>query len=254
MTMCLFACSDARNVVGKPMEAMIESGEPHKDSNTLAYEHTVNLNAASGEISKVYSAITASCMKVMSPKCVVLESNIQSGNRVEAFLKIRAEPAELKKIMGDLKQFGDIHSQSSKAEDLAGPMADGKRTLAMKVEYRSRLEDLLKKATNDIESLIKLNKELAEVQSQIEAISGENAFMQKRVQTEILNLYIRPFISGSAWGSSTSLLSDINSSLASGSLSAITGLAFLLPWMLVISIFTYVIVIFRRRKQRKNST
>ena len=67
---------------------------------------------------------------------------------------------------------GDVTHQSTSAEDLAGPLADQVKRLALLRDYRDRLEALRVKAASAIDSLIKVNHALAQVQAELEAAAG----------------------------------------------------------------------------------
>lgn len=224
--------------------------EPHT-AKTLAYEHTVRMQVPTGEVIKVHSKVQQACAEAGASGCVVLESRIESGRNTSAFLKLRAEPTAVRKLMASFGELGEIASQSTEAEDLAEPIADGQKALAMKLEYRGRLETLLSKASTDVDSLIKVNKELAAVQSEIDTLTGRNAFLKKRTTTEVLSLTISPSLLGSAWGSLTDLASGINRNLADGTLSAISTVAFVIPWIALLLAITYVIVLLRRRRRSR---
>jgi len=60
----------------------------------------------------------------------------------------------------------------------------------MLTSYRDNLEKLSKKTNASLESLMKVNQEMATVQSEIETLRGEHAFMVDRVQTQTLNISI----------------------------------------------------------------
>ena len=129
---------------------------------------------------------------------------------------------------------------STSAEDLAGPIQDTAKQLAMLTDYRSKLEALRSRSNNDVDALIKLNRELADTQSQIEALTGEQAQLVQRVETEILNVTISSYESRSFWSPIGDSTSEFGDHLSEGIASAITAMAYIIPWSLVLLLLIWV--------------
>jgi hypothetical protein len=122
------------------------------------------------------------------------------------------------------------------AEDLAKPIADSKKKLEMLNDYRSKLESLRTRASTDVDALIKVNKELAEVQSAIEAETGTDSELMQRVDTELLNISISSQAQRAFWRPISDAFTDFKSNLSDGISSVVTALAYLLPWGLTLLI------------------
>ncbi|MFC5474880.1 DUF4349 domain-containing protein [Paraherbaspirillum soli] len=200
----------------------------------MAYEHSLSLDTEEGNVKTVLAKAEALCRNDQVNSCTVLDSNLSSGPQVAAKISLRAKPDGVRAIMKAISANGEVISQSTHAEDLAKPIADSAKQLEMLKDYQRKLLDLNAKARTDIDSLIKISKELASVQSEIESAAGENAHLMQRVNTEILNINIDSRRKGSFWKPIVSAASEFSASLASGISSAITGVAYLLPWLLVI--------------------
>src|SRR5262245_45964119 len=149
-----------------------------------------------------------------------------------------------------LSSQGKVTSLATTAEDLAGPIEDTAKQLAMLTDYRSKLEALRGRGSNDVDALIKLNRELADVQSQIEALSGSQARLVQRVDTEILNVTISSFESRSFWSPIGESASGFGGNLSEGIASAITALAYIIPWGLILALIVWVVrKLWSRRKR-----
>ncbi|SEK20603.1 protein of unknown function [Roseateles sp. YR242] len=119
----------------------------------------------------------------------------------------------------------------------------------MLTAYRAELEALRKRPGNDVDALIKVTHELAAVQSELEEANGKQAQRVQRVETEILNISIQSDRSKSFWRPIALAMSNFGGSLSQGISSTITGLAYLLPWALVIGLVIGVSrKLWRRRK------
>lgn len=206
-----------------------------KAASFLAYEHSLQLDTEEPKVAEVFEAALAACREAASDLCVVLESHVSSGRDASASLKFRAKPNGIRKIMAALSKQADVTNQSTTAEDLEAPIADAAKNLAMLKDYRSKLEALRGRASNDIDALIKVNHELAEVQSNIEASEGKHAHLVQRVDTEILNVSIHSLEHRAFWRPIGFAIADFGSNFSQGISTAITGIAFLIPWALVLA-------------------
>lgn len=203
----------------------------------LAYEHSMTLGVAESQVAALYQTTLATCHAVPNAGCVVLESGLNGGRNANASLKLRVQPSAVKTITTALGKLGKITRQSTHVEDLATPIGDAEKKLAMLTSYRTQLEGLRGKANDDIDAAIKITKELAQVQAEIEEMSGERAHLLKRVQTEILNISIEA--QGAFAAPIQAALHDFADNLAQGISTAITGTAFILPWLLALLLLSW---------------
>ena len=206
----------------------------------LAYSHSLTIDAPDDKIAAVADAGRAACAAAAADLCAVLESEIRTGNEASARLKFRARPAGIQKLRAALSAQGEVTEQSTSAEDLEGPILDQEKSLAMLKAYRSKLEGLAVRADTNVDALIKLNHELAEVQSQLESATGTHAHLMQQVQTELLNVTIEAATRRSFSKPVTRAFAEFGSHLAEGIAMTITGVAFLLPWVLVLALFTWI--------------
>lgn len=233
-----------------PLEVKAKEGADSPARRTLAYRHTLQLDAPEGKVAEVHGAALAACQAASAEQCTVLESRISTGRAASASLRLRAKPAGIRKLIAALNQQAEVTDQSTQAEDLAGPLADGEKKLAMLTTYRDELEALRKRAAaNDVDALIKVTRELAQVQSELEAAAGKQAYLVQRVETEILDIGIHADQHPSFWRPVSLALSDFGGSLSQGISTAITGVAYLLPWGVVLGLVVWVArKLWRRRK------
>ena len=221
----------------------------------MAYEHSIQLDAEEKEIVRVYESVLKACRAAAADQCVVLESHLNTGRDVSAGLKFRGKPSGIQKLIAGLSAEGEVISQATRAEDLTSPIEDSAKKLAMLNDYRSKLEALRERASADVDSLIKVNKELAQVQSEIESMTGERAHLVQRVETEILNVSITSIHSRMFWKPIAAAFSDFGSNLSEAFSKAITGVAFLIPWSLVLAAFVWAgrKLWLRARRSRKSA-
>jgi hypothetical protein len=244
----LAGCSK-REPPGPRMQELAADAEPGTatQSRQLAYEHFVDIDAAPDRVKAIHDAGLAAC-RAAAAGCTLLESRIDSEPEASAELKFRARPDVVPTLLAAMGNKAELTRRSTHVEDLSGPIADTARQLAMLDDYRSRLEALRSRAGNDVDALIKVNRELADVQSRYEAEDGKRAVLARRVDTEILNVSIRserhrPFLAPIKRA-----LADFGGNLAQGISIAISGVAYLLPWLFMIALAGWVVRRLWRRR------
>jgi len=222
-------------------------------SRQLAYEHFVDIDAAPDRVAAIHDAGVAACRAAPAGGCTLLESRIDSEPDAEASLRFRARPDVIPTLLAALGRKEGIAHRSTRLEDLSGPLADTARQLAMLQDYRGRLEALRNRAGNDVDALIKVNRELADVQSRLEDEDGKRAVLARRVDNEILSVSIRSDRHRSFWAPIKRSLADFGGNLAQGISVAISGVAYLLPWLVMIALAAWIARrLWRRRRGRAN--
>ncbi len=218
-------------MASSPEQAVSAEASTKASPSTIAYEHTLHLDVPESEVAVRYHTAQSLCKR---DECAILESNLDTGEVFEGSLKLRAKPATIDAIIKALSPQGEVINHNVRGEDLALPISDATKKLSMLQTYRNSLEGLLKRHNVDIDSLIKINQQLAQVQSDIESLSGEKAHLELRVKTEILNISIVSETNRSFYAPIKHTLSEFKSTLASG-ISALIGIiAFVLPFGIVL--------------------
>lgn len=252
MLLTLSGCANKEEPLGSDTPARATS--PTAPGRYLAYEHTIKMDAPEAKIARIFEAGQAACRNAAQDLCTVLASQISSGRYASATMKFRAKPAGIRKLIAALGAQAELKSQSTRAEDLEGPIADASKKLAMQKDYRAKLEALRERASADVDALIKVNRELAQVQSELEATTGTHAHLMQRVDTEILNVSIDTRHSQSFFTPISHALADFGTNLSQGVSGAIIGVAYLIPWALILSfIFWIGRKLWRRRKSGSNA-
>lgn len=232
-------CSSRQEAADSAQAPATQQGHA-KAARQLAYEHEIAIDTAPDRVASIHATGLAACRDAGAAACTLLESRIDSEPEASATLKFRARPDVIPKLVASMGQKADLARQSTRVVDLSGPIADSDRQLAMLEDYRSRLEALRSRAGNDVDALIKVNRELAEVQSSLEEANGKRAVLAQRVETEILGVSIhsdrqRPF-----WAPVKRAFAGFGKDLSQGIAIAISGMAYLLPWlvMLLLAVWT----------------
>jgi len=246
--LALAGCSrPAEHYAAPAGEAPAEAHSGDAIKKHLAYQHDVRIETEDAKVETIFNAVNDLCLKDTADACDVLDSHITTGTGAYASIAVRAKAEGIQKILAALAKQGNIASQSTKVDDLTEPLQDNAKKLDMLTDYRNKLEALRGRANNDIESLIKINKELAETQSQIESLNGQQAHMNQHVETQRLDVTIGTTGHQSSWQPVGEALKNFGDNISQGTASAITGLAYIVPWALVILLFASVIRFIWRR-------
>jgi Domain of unknown function (DUF4349) len=218
---------------------------------TLAYEHQVQLRVAADKVAAAADKVRAACAAVPERGCTVMGSRVNTGDYASAEVTVRAVPTGIQSVRAALPSEGEITGQSTTAEDLATPLTDNAKKLQMLQAYRTNLEALRNRAAADVDSLIKVNQQLAEVQSELESLAGEQAHLQKRVDTELLTVTISSVGSRSLWRPIADAVGEAGGNVAQGTANVITALTFSLPWLVVLVALVWAWRRWRGRTRRQ---
>ena len=202
----------------------------------LATTRHVDMEVASDGIAPLFNATQAACEADAASACVVLQSHFGSGQHAHADLTLRAAPAGVARMLARLRVAGGLVSESAESEDLAAPVVDTDRQVAMAREYRDSLLALRAKGSNDIKTMMSVNEELARVQSQLESATGERAHLQQRIDTETLTISITATGENErhAWQPMSRSLHEFGANLGDAAAGAVTFIAYVIPWACVL--------------------
>jgi hypothetical protein len=219
-------------------------------ASTLALQHSVRLDVDQAKLAEVFESVQAACREPAAQPCDVLDSRIEAGRYPSASLRLRAKPDGIQQLVALLGRQGRIGSRSTSAEDLAVPLGDNAKRLSLLKDYRSQLEAMRTQVNKgDVDALIKLTQELNQVQGEFEALSGEQAQLTRRVETQVLEVSFLPSQQSSFWRPVSTALSEFGGSLSQGTAGLVTCVAYLLPWTLALLPLVWAFRRFRRWRQ-----
>ena len=238
---------------GHATEASAKPGAAQAHASTLAITRSVDIELAPEAIAPAFASARAACEAEGADACVLLEASLTSGESPSAKIRLRAPPASMSRILARLRSGGGIFSESTTAEDLAAPIVETDRRVAMQREYRDSLLALRAKGGNDINALIRVNQELAQVQSELESATGERAQLQQRIATETLTVSFRtPPVGGEGNHPIEGAVGQFGAHLADAAGGTITFVAYLIPWACVLLPLAWVVRwLWRRRRSTR---
>ena len=230
--------------------ASVSALERSGERDTLARTHDVTVDVEAGVLEEGYRAIQGQCEEMES--CTILTASISSGDDRyrSAHVRLRLLPESVSAIESTAAGFGEVIRRSTDAVDLAEPILDQEERLSMLRQYMEDLKGLRESARDDVEALIRVASEMASTQSQIESAEGRRAHLQQRVDTEILSINFVVDQARGFWGTIGGAFVDFGDALANGIASTIRGVAFILPWLVVVIPLLYLVRwIWRRTRE-----
>lgn len=223
---------------------------PQSRSQYLAYEHSVDINVNREELQTGFDSVLESCAADESFECTILDSRIEIGDRASASIRLRVLPGGVGELIAIASETGEVSARATRVEDLEKSILDTNARIAMLTGTRDRLIAIESEATGDVDSLIKIATELGRVQSELEQLQGRSAHQSQRVNKQILTISYHTKRSTSFWAPIGESLSGFGSNLSEGIRDAITVVAYLLPWLVVLFVFLVAIRALWRRRRR----
>jgi hypothetical protein len=230
--------------------------------------HDLAIEMADDMVAPRFDRGRTACLEDQSLNCNLLEASITEGNanagvRPNARLSVRLphesvmrfEALLLEPLPGEDAGEPSLRRRSTNAEDLTMEIAEVDRRLAQAIDYRDRLTVLSRRSDAKVDDLIKVQQNLSEVQSLIEAMTAETRQLNRRVDTELLNISLNSYDRvvnvasplGQAWR-------DSARALGQSTASAFLFVVVLLPWLPLIALGGVALVALWRvlRKVRKH--
>ena len=230
------ASTQALPAMGVQQAAMAPFTSAERRTDTLAYEHTVSIETSKDLLPTRLREVEAACNTDSPSGCTILDVSLNSQQDLpHGSIRMRLAPTGLEPIIALASKDAKVTGRSTHAEDLAEPVADNERQLALLTLHRDRLTELMRGKLN-VDPLITVSKELATVQSQIDALSTAGANLQRRIDTDLLtiNFSLPMQVYAADQSPVTDALRSFGSNFREAVGMVIRFLAVLLPWLVII--------------------
>lgn len=239
------------------------NGEQSAPETYLAYRYAYGLRAPADAVRPLVQQHQQTCEAAGPSLCQIVNSNVTEAgsDRVSARLVIRAEPGWLTTFREGLEADaenagGEVTSSSQSAEDLTRPILDTQARLDAQIQLRERLTGLLDRQGANIEELIRVERELARVNGDIESATAQLRAMRARVSMSIADLTyqseIRP-ISQSTVNPVAEAFRDFAGIVLGGLAVMIRLIAGILPWLILIVPAVWLLARWRRSVNRRKA-
>lgn len=164
----------------------------------LAYTYGMGLEIPSQRLSEVVDAHVQACQSAGPRLCQLIGSN-KSGDPeayMEGYVALRGEPQWLRTFMAGMSAQveaadGRIIQQTVNTEDLTRQIVDTEARQRALVALRDRLQALLRSRPGRLADLLEVERELARVQGELDAIQSNLTVMRTRVAMSELTINYR---------------------------------------------------------------
>lgn len=222
------------------------NGQPIAQANTqtkLAITHSYAITMPSREIEAVQRRDLEECAKL---GCTVLTTTLQHayGDRVLARTSLRISPQgfdAFAKVLATSPAHIVSHSQS--AEDKTLPLLDIEKRLGAKIALRDRLEAMLKDPATKTADLLAIEKELSQIQSDIESATAQRDYLRTITDTVRVDISYDGLVAevaGIEFAPLKRAIGDFGATVLNSLATLIYLTAALLPWLPVFIVFGWL--------------
>lgn len=208
-------------------------------SQYLAYSHRVTIELPADRVEAQYSRLLEWCAGDKQFRCTMLESHLSTDNYIEGRLEVRILPGGVDAFLQLAEKGGTVTRRGTQVEDLGEAIVDNQQRLEMLRDYRARLEALQQKPNVDVEALVKIAEQLAEVQANLEFAEGRRAKLLQRVDMDRVSVTLTSYAQRSFLQPIGASLKNFSSRLSKGISDTITAVAYLLPWLILLTLVVF---------------
>jgi hypothetical protein len=221
-----------------PMGLAVAQDTSRRQGEHLAYEHTISIELSKAALSSRIGEIQAECAKDKQFGCTLLDVSMRSSGDVPSGnIQMRLAPGGVDLFVRNASKDGEVTSRSTHAEDLSEPVTDTERQLSLLTTHRDRLKGFMKDKSLKVDQVIAVSKELASVQTQIEALNAAELNLHRRIDTELLILnFSVPWQTAQAQRTPIrDAIGSFGSDFTDAVAQVIRFLAALVPWLLIVA-------------------
>jgi hypothetical protein len=246
MTITISACS--RNSLATGGAALELRAD--QERGTLSREHSLTIEVPETELDAHFQRLADRCKTDSAHHCTILQSDVSTGQFASGLIRLRIDPEAVEELIAFAASLGRLEHRSTKVEDLAEAIQDTQSRVQMLTNYRKQLVELQAKAATNVDAAIKIASELSTVQGNLEQANGQAAFQTKRTTTDVVTIRFSVTEQKAFWRPIGEAFRDFFGNLSTGISQAITAVAYILPWLLVVIPGLYLVRFLWRRRGR----
>jgi hypothetical protein len=230
--------------------AALRSEAAAQATSTLSREHMVVIDIPEVQLKAGFERVVSRCTSDTAHHCAILQSDLSSGDAPSGLIKLRIDPEAVEDLIGLAAAQGRLERRSTRVEDLAEAIADTQAHIEMLTTYRKQLLELQAKAGTNVDAAIKVASELSTVQTNLERANGDAAYQSKRTTTDVVNIDFVVAEHKAFWRPVREAFGGFLGNLSNGVSQAITAVAYIVPWLLVVLPGLYLVRYLWRRRGR----
>jgi hypothetical protein len=224
----------------------------------LAYTYSRGLEIPSERLAAVMDVHVQACQAAGPRVCQLIGSN-RTGDPesyMEGYVSLRAEPMWLRTFIAGLAAQADeaggrIVAENVSSEDLTRQIVDTEARLRAQTALRDRLQQLLRSRPGRLSDLLEVERELARVQGEIDAVQSSLAVMRTRVAMSELTIQYRSAprpVGSDTFEPLRQAFADFLKIIVVGFAAIITIIAALIPFAIVLVPLGWLLLRWRKRR------
>lgn len=224
----------------------------------LAYTYSRGLEIPSERLAGVMDVHVQACQAAGPRVCQLIGSN-RTGDPesyMEGYVSLRAEPMWLRTFIAGLAAQADeaggrIVAENVSSEDLTRQIVDTEARLRAQTALRDRLQQLLRSRPGRLSDLLEVERELARVQGEIDAVQSSLAVMRTRVAMSELTIQYRSAprpVGSDTFEPLRQAFADFLKIIVVGFAAIITIIAALIPFAIVLVPLGWLLLRWRKRR------
>jgi hypothetical protein len=177
----------------------------------------------------------------------------REGNRSGSFV-VRVPSINYEAALSALKELGDLEQENGETRDVTKAYADMETRLRVKRSIEERLLELLRSRTGELADVLKVERELERIVTEIEQLEGEKRFYDQQIAVSTINLKLHEpgATVESGWWSAIASSFSRSVEVLTFSLSALVYvMTFVVPWLVVACVMWPVVRILKRRHRSR---
>jgi hypothetical protein len=221
----------------------------------IAVTHRFVVETSESELSKDWESVLKLCGRL---DCEVLSSSITSKTASappKGEISLRIAPGNLDKLFNALNQLATIMEHTTESADKTAEVVDTDAKLKNKTEFRDRLRGMLAKSPGGVKEAIEVERELANVQAEIDSLATTQKSLQNQTQKIAVQIAFMPKPSITRTGALAPIANAWEESgyvVAQSLGSLITFVMAVIPWLvLIIPAIWIILKLLSRRSRRK---
>ncbi|WP_094226820.1 DUF4349 domain-containing protein [Methanolobus psychrotolerans] len=238
--------SSARTVAGGGADNGVASSVDRKTITTV--DMTIQVNDAAAGVDEI-SKMAVAAGGYVSGSSIYDSYYSGSDTRKEGYVTVRVPESGCSSFLGKVEILGEVTHKSVNAQDVTEEYIDVKARLDNLQRQETRLQEILN-MTKTVEEVLNVEKELGRVRGEIESFTGRLNYLEDRIEFSTINIRLtepRPITH--SWG-----IRDAVSESVRGFIAMVNALiilvGYLLPLLIVVTVFVGIILIVRKRVRK----
>ena len=231
------------------------AGKAVRGTQLFSYSHSMTLSMPRAAVSARFVAARDACLTDTAFDCTLVNASLDAGGedgRTSAYLDVALPHEKVaayeKKLLEALPQDGSgkvkVVSRATTAENVTAAAVDLDRKIKQLTAYRDRLSALAERRTATVDDLIKVEKELSRIQSELDDATSQRQGVTARVAKESVHVAMNENVPVA--GPILRAWRHAGADLAGSTAVVLSLLVVFTPWAGAILVIVVIVLLLRR--------